>query len=318
MKIGITGGSGFIGSRLVPQLKAAGHEVIVLDRNASPAVDITKAAAVRDALKGADAVYHLAAEHRDDVRPKRRYYEVNVGGAEALVEAAEAHRIQTILFTSTVAVYGLNADEVLEADAAAPFNDYSRSKWQAEEILNAWAAADAARQLVTLRLAATFGPGNRGNVYNLMDQIARGRFLMVGSGENRKSIAYVENVAAFLAHCLRLGTGRHLYNYADKPDFSMRDMVRWIRGALDLGKPALSVPYPIALAGGWGLDLLAGMAGKSLSMSAVRVRKFCADTVVNADKAHALSGFAAPYSLQEGLRAMLEAEFSAKLQAAAG
>lgn len=309
MKIGTTGGSGFIGSRLRKLLEAEGHEVIVLDRGANPPVDVTDLSAVLRALEGVEAIYHLAAEHRDDVRPSKLYYEANVGGAENVAKAAKAHGVSTIVFTSTVAVYGLNAGESREEDAPCPFNDYGRSKLEAEGILDAWADAKAGRSLTTARLTATFGPGNRGNIYTLANQIARGRFFMVGEGGNRKSVAYVENVAAFLKHCLGLGAGRHLFNYADKPDLSMRDMVRGIREALGLAGMPRTLPYAAGLAGGMFLDALARLTGRKFPISAVRVRKFCADTVVNAEKAHALAGFEAPCSLSEGLRNTIRAEF---------
>lgn len=309
MKIGITGGSGFIGSRLRKLLEAEGHEALVLDRSANPPVEVTDRSAVLGSLEGAEAIYHLAAEHRDDVRPPKRYYEVNVGGAENVAKAAKAHGIQTIVFTSTVAVYGLNAGESREEDAPHPFNDYGRSKLEAEGILDAWADAKAGRSLTTARLTATFGPGNRGNIYTLANQIARGRFFMVGEGRNRKSVAYVENVAAFLKHCLGLGAGRHLFNYADKPDLSMRDMVRDIRDALGLAGMPTAFPYAAGLAGGMFFDALARLTSKKFPISAVRVRKFCADTVVNAEKAHGLARFEAPCSLSEGLRNTIRAEF---------
>lgn len=315
MKIGITGGSGFIGSQLRKLLEAEGHEVIVLDRRANPPVNLADRSAVLRALEGAEAIYHLAAEHRDDVRPPKLYYEVNVGGAENVAKAAKAHGIPTIVFTSTVAVYGLNAGESREEDAPRPFNDYGRSKLEAEGILDAWANAQEGRSLTTVRLTATFGPGNRGNIYTLANQIARGRFFMVGEGGNRKSVAYVENVAAFLEHCLGLGAGRHLFNYADKPDLSMRDMVRGIREALGLTGMPRTLPYAAGLAGGMFLDALARLTGRKFPISAVRVRKFCADTVVNAEKAHALAGFEAPCSLSEGLRNTIRAEFLEKKRA---
>ena len=87
MKILGTGGSGFIGSRLVGQLLEHGHEPLIFDH---------------------DAVFNLAAEHRDDVRPLSLYDEVNVGGARNLVRACEETGCKKIVFTSTVAVYPLS------------------------------------------------------------------------------------------------------------------------------------------------------------------------------------------------------------------
>ena len=315
MKIAITGGAGFIGSRLAALLAAQGHEIVVLDTQGAHPVDVTDRDAVMTALAGVDVIYHLAAEHRDDVSPVSKYYDVNVGGASTIVAAAEAHDIQTIIFTSSVAVYGLNAGESRESDPPAPFNDYGQSKLDSEKVFKEWAAADKkSRTLVTARLVATFGPGNRGNIYTLIEQIAQGRFVMIGSGKNRKSIACVENVAEFLVYCLEFGPGVHLYNYADKPDLRMHDMVRSIRQALGLSGMGPRAPYLVGLAGGAVFDLAARLTGRNFPISRVRVEKFCADTVVNADQAH--EKFTAPKSLEEGLQTMIDAEFSAQRKAA--
>ena len=90
--------------------------------------DVTNATALTNAVKGADVIYNLAAEHRDDVSPVQKYYDVNVGGAENVVAAAIANNIKTIIFTSTVAVYPLKPADpktgATETNTPAPFNDY--------------------------------------------------------------------------------------------------------------------------------------------------------------------------------------------------
>lgn len=256
MKIAITGGAGFIGSALAKLLKADGHELVLIDLKTSEVfpddsivANVTDRDAMVSALKGVDAIYHLAAEHRDDVSPVSRYYDVNVGGGEAVIAAAEANGIQTIIFTSSVAVYPLVPEDAVnganETHTPAPFNNYGQSKLDSELTFLKWANADRdARKLVTLRLVATFGPGNRGNIFTLMNQIASGKFVMIGSGENAKSIAYVGNVAAFLQHVIGFKVGSHLYNYADKPDLNMRDFVLSVRRAL--GREGLGPQMPYA------------------------------------------------------------------------
>ena len=67
---------------------------------------------------------------------------------------------------------------------------------------------------------------------------------MIGPGRNRKSLAYVGNVAALLRHCLSLGPGSHLMNYADKPDLSVTEIVGLIR--LALGK-SRNQPLPFLI-----------------------------------------------------------------------
>ncbi len=316
MKIAVTGGAGFIGTVLMRLLLEQGHDCFWLDIRRSKTypdlgeiVDVTDEEALTKALAGVDVVYHLAAEHRDDVSPIQKYYDVNVGGAKNLVKAAKANNVNTIIFTSTVAVYGLDAGYSKEDSTPAPFNDYGKSKLESEEIFHDWVVEDSSRRrLITLRLVATFGPENRGNVYTLMDQIARGRFIMVGSGENCKSVAYVGNVGAFLVYCLDFENGESVYNYADKPDLSMKDMVKTIREAMGMRGLGLKIPYLVGFAGGAFFDLIAAISGKKFPISLIRVRKFCANTVVNADKMEQ-TGFKRPYSLQEGLEAMVRHDF---------
>src|SRR5262245_47609193 len=106
MKIAITGGAGFIGKVMAGILKDAGHEPVLIDLHSSQAypqhsvvADVRDQDAMIRAVKGADVIYHLAAEHRDDVSPVQKYYDVNVGGAESVIAAAKAHDISKIIFT---------------------------------------------------------------------------------------------------------------------------------------------------------------------------------------------------------------------------
>lgn len=325
MKIAITGGAGFIATALARRLKAQGNELILLDirksesfPEASILCDITDPDAVIAALAGVDAIYHLAAEHRDDVSPPSRYTDVNVSGGRNVLAAAEAHKIKTVIFTSTVAVYPLvPADPETgssETHTPAPFNDYGRSKHESEADFQDWAKGAEDRRLAIMRLVATFGPGNRGNIYTLMRQIAAGRFIMIGNGANRKSVAYVENVAAFLQHLLHhmIATPAvaHLYNYADKPDLTMGNFVAHIRQALGRRGAGLTLPYWLGFAGGAVFDLMAALTGRTFPISRIRIQKFCANTIVCADKLHE-TGFHPPYTLEQGLQAMIQAEFSA-------
>lgn len=315
MKILITGGSGFIGAVLARLLRDQGHQVVIYDKAAPDAefslkADVRDLAALKAAAEGVDVIYNLAAEHRDDVRPLSLYEEVNVGGARNVVAAAAHAGVNTVIFTSSVAVYG-DSDKPL--DESAPhnwINDYGRTKSLAEIEHRKWADADPSRKLVMVRPSVVFGPGNRGNVYNLLKQIAGGRFVMIGGGQNRKSMAFVDNVAAFLAFSLTLPAGVSIYNYADKPDFDMNALVSLIRERMGRGHgvgPRL--PLWAAHLAGAGADVVANATGKSLPISRVRVRKFVANTEVDARRAHA-SGFQRPVDLRDGLSATLDAEFS--------
>jgi len=314
--IHVVGGSGFIGTRLCQQLQDEGQPFVIVDKRSSGdfpthtrVADVRDTAALAATIDDGAVLVNLAAEHRDDVRPISLYYDVNVQGAANLCEVAEAKGVRKIIFTSSVAVYGFAPVGTDEAGRINPFNDYGRSKAQAEEVLRAWQArAPQERSLVILRPTVVFGERNRGNVYNLLRQVASGRFMMVGSGTNRKSMAYVGNVAAFLRHATGLGTGVHTFNYIDKPDFTMNHLVEVIDTALgQTGKRRPRLPFALGLVIGHAFDLVARLSGRQFPISAIRVRKFCADSSYNT--AVGSTGFVPPVKLDDALSRTIRHEF---------
>lgn len=316
MKVLVTGGSGFVGSRVIPALIAAGHGVRNIDIAPSKLHgefteigDICSRAACDAAVKGVDAIIHLAALYRDDVRPRERYYEVNVEGTQRLIEAATEHGIKHIIFASSFSVYGLDAAERLEDGGVDPVNDYGRSKLQAERLLTSWAHGDASRVLRIVRPCVIFGEGNRGNVYNLVAQIASGRFAMIGAGRNKKSMAYVDNIAQFLVYLLeRVSPGVTVLNYADKPDLCVADIVQTIADALDRRVLRLPLPRAVAHLVGALADACSSLSGRQLPITAERVAKFLADTSLPTEKLEA-TGFVRPVEWRQALVRTVKYEF---------
>lgn len=312
----IVGGSGFIGSRLCKRLEVAGKEFYIVDKNGSAAfpelvtsADVRSEIELSKAIRAKSVLVNLAAEHRDDVRPKSLYDEVNVNGAENLCKIARERGIDRIIFTSSVAVYGFAPANTDEAGKIDYFNDYGRTKWLAENVFRAWQEEDPVkRTLVIVRPTVVFGEQNRGNVYNLLRQIASGRFIMIGRGKNRKSMAYVENVAAFIEYTLSFKPGVHTYNYVDKPDLEVQELVKEVRTKLGRGaSPGYRIPYVMGLLGGHVFDIAARLTRKSLPISSIRVKKFCATTQFGTSVA--TTGFVPPVSLKDGLGRTVQHEF---------
>lgn len=318
--INIIGGSGFIGSRLTKRLtQRENNKVRIIDKVISKSFpDITSIGDVRNASQLRDVVWdqsiiiNLAAEHRDDVRPLSLYDEVNVGGAKNICTIAREMNVSTIVFTSTVAVYGFAPIGTDESGKIAPFNDYGRTKYEAEEIFKDWQAeAPDERTLVILRPTVVFGEQNRGNVYNLLRQIVSGKFVMVGNGENRKSMAYVENIAAFIEYSMTFKPGVHIYNFIDKPDFTMNQLVGSVRRMLGKSEYiGLRLPFAAGYVIGKGFDLVAAMTGKRFAISSIRVKKFCANSVYNT--AIDETGFFSPVPLAQALEKTIRHEFIEK------
>jgi nucleoside-diphosphate-sugar epimerase len=227
------------------------------------------------------------------------------------LNAMEANGIKRIIFTSSVAVYGLDKENPNEETPTDPFNHYAKSKLEAEMVLQKWYNEHEDWNMNVIRPTVIFGEGNRGNVHNLLHQIASGKFVMIGPGTNRKSMSYVGNIIAFISYLIKEQTvGYNLFNYVDKPDLSTNDLVRYTTVFLGKKIPTIRVPYWLGMLAGYGFDALAFILRRKLSVSSVRVKKFCAVTQYDANKAMS-SGFTPPYGLQDGLKQVLKTEFSA-------
>ena len=317
MNITLIGASGFVGTRLMNLLdESGGYNLRNIDLQPSHFFNrYTTIGDVRDEeqmgreLAGTDLVVLLAAQHRDDVSPASLYYDTNVGGMRSTLRAMERNGVRRLVFFSSVAVYGLNKKNPDEEHAKDPFNHYGKSKWQAEQVLREWYGTHGDWNISILRPTVIFGERNRGNVYNLLRQIADGRFLMVGSGENRKSMAYVGNVVAFVKFLIEGKTsGYNVYNYIDKPDFTTGGLVRLAEEVLGRRVPRIRIPYWLGMACGYVFDAASLLTRRKLAVSSVRVRKFCSTTEFDSSRMLA-SGFKPPYTLREGLSRTLEYEF---------
>lgn len=318
MRIVLIGGSGFVGTRLISELKEKSDSYKLKNIDLLPSYfhneiteigDVRQLEAIEEKLEGADWIVLLAAQHRDDISPVSLYYDTNVKGMENTLMAMERNKSKRLIFFSSVAIYGLNKVNPAETYPSDPFNHYGKSKWQAEQVLQRWHEIHPDWQIDIVRPTVIFGERNRGNVYNLLHQISRGKFLMVGKGNNKKSMAYVGNVVAFVRYLIEQGKpGYHVYNYVDKPDLTMNELVAQVSDVLGRSIPAVHLPYNLGMLGGYAFDALAKLSGKKLTVSSVRVKKFCATTQFDSSKAMQ-SGFIAPYTLKEGLARTLKFEF---------
>ena len=313
----VIGGSGFIGTRLVNRLRTQNNFYVkIIDKVTSNVhgdlvtlCDVRSIQQLNRSICEKSVIINLAAEHRDDVRPLSLYDEVNVDGARNICNIAREKGVQSIIFTSSVAVYGFAPIGTDESGKIAPFNDYGRTKYDAEQVFKTWQAeASKERTLVIIRPTVVFGEQNRGNVYNLLRQIASGKFVMIGSGENRKSMAYVENIAAFIEYSMGFKPGVHIYNFIDKPDFTMNKLVGSVKRILgQTEKISLRLPFALGYSIGKGFDLVAAITGKRLAISSIRVKKFCANSVYNT--AIDETGFVAPVPLAKALEQTIRHEF---------
>ena len=309
----VVGGAGFVGTHFCNLLldKQIAFEIVDLKVSGrfperSKIGDVRDIASLRSAVSG-DLLVNLAAIHRDDVTDKNDYYRTNVLGAEYVAQVCREKGIKKIVFTSSVAVYGFAEPGTDESGAINPFNEYGRTKFAAEEVFRRW-QAETGHSLQIIRPTVIFGEGNRGNVYNLLQQIASGNFVMIGNGQNKKSMAYVGNVVGFLEACMNEKSQYAVYNYVDTPNLTMAELVSEVRQSLGFGNgTGVPLPYFIGLFIGYLGDVFTSVTGKKLPVSSIRVKKFCSSSEFNCSARP--RDYVAKYQMKDAISKTIDAEF---------
>ena len=311
--IAVIGGSGFLGSYLIPIL-VKDNDVINLDLKENDSLPCeTVICDVRDLkiknyLRGIDLVILLAAEHLDNVKPTDLYYSVNVDGVSNVLSVINELGIPKLIFTSSVAVYGFDQKNIDENGPLEPYNDYGISKLKSEEKINDYIKLNPDFECDIIRPTVIFGTSNRGNVYTLFKMISKGYFFSIGKGLNIKSLCYVENVAAFIHYLINNPSkGKRFFNYVDYPNLNLNQTVDQIATILKVRVRKFSLNFNLAYLLGFGLDIVSKISGIKFKLSRIRVKKYCANSMFLADRA--FQEFNPPYSLEEGLEKTLKKEF---------
>jgi nucleoside-diphosphate-sugar epimerase len=317
LSVAVTGGAGFIGRHFCGRLRSESALESILDirtpRDRGPSNrhvvgDVRDPAAVREALRGANAVLHLAAAHHDFGIDRETFFSVNEGAARTLCDVMDEFRIRKLCFFSSVAVYGSSPESTDEAAQCRPDSWYGESKLAGERVFRAWTEQGAGRTALVIRPTVTFGSGHFANMYTLVRQIASRAYVPVGPGANLKSLVYVDNlVDATLDLWARTDMGAfEVYNVVDKPDLSSRAIADTVYRALDRSPPRVGIPLWAALLAAKPFDLVIAVTRLNLPISSARVRKFAdANTVFAADKL-ANAGIRPEVPLKTGIQRMVE------------
>lgn len=287
MRILVTGGSGFLGTRLVAQLLASGHHVLALARSTASQHKLAAMGASpvpgdlegeRLSLPPVDAVVHAAA-HFHFAGPRVQYFRTNVDGTKALLDAAARAGAKTFVYVSAA---GIIMDDcgspVRRANESAPtqplsFSPYLASKAQAEAAV--LAANRPGFRTVALRPPGIWGPGDMWS-RELPKAIAAGQFGFIDRGDYAYSTCHVDNVIEAIGCALERGSGGRAYFVNDRETMTFRDFVRMVAGIENLSIDKLpSMPYGVAFFVGRMLEGVWAMLGRAgdppLSRSMVRM-----------------------------------------------
>lgn len=313
----VTGATGTIGPALVRYLFHNGYQVRVLlhsgpERGLLPAEaqsmygDITDAASLNRIVKGVDVVFHLAAKlHINDPGPylAADFERVNVRGTEHLVRAAAAANVSRFIYFSTINVYGSGGPGVTfsETSPAMPQTLYARTKLRAEQI-----ALEEHPAATVLRLAAVYGPRMRGNYPLLVKALDRGMSVMLGNGQNRRTLVYLDDVArAAVTTAISPDAVGRIYNVTDGAVHSFDAIRRAMQRALGKSERMLYIPAGPVRGVLKIVNNLTGWAGLRLPLEPSIVDKLTEEMAVAGDRIQHELGFKPAYSLDKGWKAAI-------------
>lgn len=273
MRVLVTGGAGFIGSYLVPQLLDRGYDVIVFDMAADPPAlrpvmgrigyvrgDLGSAPDLYRAMMSCrpEGVFHLGAILAGPCEENPvRGFQVNFGSTQALLDAAAALKTRKFFMVSSISVFGRDAAEPVQDEAPKnPETVYGQTKLASEHLLS-WYARKHGVDTCALRFTWVFGPGRTTGITALyssliLDAVAKGDAVSVPNPEERGDWLYVKDaVKAILLVWDRTSPPQRVYNIAGGV-YSIREVVAIAqrlrpgsRVNLQEGGRSLS-PYPVA------------------------------------------------------------------------
>jgi nucleoside-diphosphate-sugar epimerase len=303
----VTGGTGFIGSHLLPALNKQNLQVTLAVRNhlsnelnfpykIVKVDEINENTDWTEALKEVDTVIHLAARahqlNDQAVDPEAEFLRINCEGTKALVKQAIASGVKHFIFISSIGAMATLSKQILtEESPCHPDSPYGRSKLKAEENLIELCKQSQMTWTI-LRPTLVYGSGNPGNMERLMKLIKTGFPLPLGAIKNRKSFLYVGNLVDAIITCFDHPNAKNqTFIVSDGVDLSTTELINRLGKALS--KSTLLLPVPP--------DLLR-LATKLLGKADISDR-LLGSLQVDSNKIRQTLEWKPPYTVDQGLQA---------------
>ena len=289
MRLFITGATGFIGSHVARMAAQQGAELRLLTRQSSNLSnipvdselvrgDLREPAKFASALRGCDALIHVAADYRLWVPDPAEMYKANVAGTRELLRLAREAGVQRVVYTSSVATIGFRkdataVDEQMPVSEADMIGHYKRSKWMAEQV--AIEAARAGQEVVILNPTTPVGsmdvkPTPTGRI--IVDFLNRKFPAYVETGLNLVDVDEIARMHLAALECGRFGE-RYILG---GENLTLKQILDKLAEMTGLPSPRLKVPHAVAMAFAFFDETLTGkLRGKEprATVEAVRMGK---------------------------------------------
>jgi nucleoside-diphosphate-sugar epimerase len=257
----VTGGSGFVGGKLIQRLRAEDHDVRALARSersvarvrqsgAEPVRgDLSDLAAMMAGAQGCEWAFHAAANVQDWGAPED-FVRDNVDGTRNALQACEAAGVRRFVHVGTEAGL-LVGQPLVNADESAPLRPdspvlYSSTKARAERL-----ALDANREgfeTVVIRPRWVWGPDDTVLLPRLVEQVRTGGFRWIGGGRQRQSTTHVDNLVDALMLGVTRGAPGNAYFVTDGDPVVFREFIAELLATQGVDPPTRNIPRRVAAA----------------------------------------------------------------------
>lgn len=312
MTVLLTGATGFLGWNLFYSLERNGHSIIPVVRpEGSRPIDLFEKKSISkltplvvDRLseitpsiyleKRAKSVIHCAGLAHTPAAPPELYHEVNTELTLNLARNAAEGGVKRFIFFSSIGVNGASSLNPFRADdEVAPYDDYTESKYNAEQGLKA-IARETDMEVVIIRAPLIYGRNAPGNFGKLVKLVKLPIPIPLGGINNKRSFVSVDNLSHFTHCCLTFpSAANEIFLVSDGEDLSTTQFLLRISKAID--RHAQLIPVPVSI-----LRILAGLLGKQSVID-----KMTVNLQVDIEKNKTLMGWKPLVSVDEALKRAL-------------
>ena len=315
MRVLVTGGTGFTGSRLVEYLIDKGYQVTVLDNQKGLFYEyllkkganiILGSVADRDTVKRSlekvQGVFHLAAAFRQINASKKTYWDVNVEGTRILCEESLKKPLNKFVYCSTQGIHGnIENPPGAEDSPIVPVDYYQFTKYEGEKVVKEFAGKGL--KSVIIRPTAIYGPGDPERFLYLFRFAKKGKFYMFGNGKAFYHPVYIDNLCdGFFAAWESNKTNAGAYIIADEEYFTIRELVKKIGESMGIKIKFIQLPFLPLYAAACVFEFIYKPFKKSPPLFRRRVDWYRQNRAFKIDKARQELQYNPRVGIEEGLK----------------
>ena len=256
LKLLVTGGTGFTGSRLVEYLIDKGHDILVLDNQKGIFYDylikkganiilgsVTDRETVKKALENVQGVFHLAAAFRQINASRKTYWDVNVEGTRILCEESLKKSLKKFIYCSTQGIHGdIKNPPGNEDSPIVPVDYYQLTKYEGEKVIKEFTLKGL--KSVIIRPTAIYGPGDPERFLYLFRFAKKENFYMFGNGKAFYHPVYIDNLCdGFYAAWESDKINAEVYIIADEDYYTIKELVKKIGESMGTKVKFIHLPF---------------------------------------------------------------------------